>query len=340
MLWLEVFRVLLKRFVVFLLILIVFSNCGSKKINIVLSKDLLSGIKAIVILPIRSNFGIKNFQKYRVMIEAAENISLFSNYFVITSNEYEIKEACPLKEIFICSNLKNLLTEADIKPSQTLFFEFSIIEETEYVMSELNGRKKSSSETSTDSNMMYKLITRGYHYSETDPIFEERHNFRPDIFSADILEPMYNYQSTLLKNLVEHLNGITKQSSAELNIKYYINHFQAVYPHNNSPKLCNIEKGDIDKEVEAEMIFDIFYKNINSGYLRTMKNYYCGILIENSDKSFDKNGNFNKGDLVISYCGKPVYGFYSIKNSLISRWCDKYNTSTVVRGFDRIDINL
>jgi hypothetical protein len=329
-----------KRLSISLLILIVLLNCSYKKINIGFRKDLLSKIRAIVILPIKSNFGMKNFQKYRIMIGAAENISLFSNYFVITSNEYEIEEGCPLNEIFICSNLKNLLKEADIQPFQILLLEFNIIEETEYVVSELSGRKRSSSETSADSNMMYKLITKGYHYSETNSIFEERYKFKPDISSDDILEPMYNYQSTLLKNLVKQLNEITRQSSTELNIKYYINHFQAVYPHNNSAKLCNIEKGDIDKEVEAEMIFDIFYKHINDSYVKIMKNYYCGILIENSDKLFDKNSNFHNGDLIISYCGKPVYGFYSIKNAIIASWCDKLNNSTIIRGSDRIDINL
>ncbi len=272
-----------------------------------------------------------------MLIESADFVSANSSYYVVLPQEYKIEKDCPFKEIFICSDLKKVLSEGNIEPSKTLFIEYTVIEETGVMVSELSGRAAKGSEKTAGSEMKLRLTSRILHYSEEDTLFEDRFLFEPDLSSGDMLNPLYRYQKELLGEILSGLGAKTVRK--ELN--YFVNHFQAVYPRNTkSEGDCRVEKPDIDKEIEAEMLFEEFYRDKCQKYIGIMKNYSCGILYEGPEFPFLGKDIFNKGDLIISFCGINVYGFYTISNAYITGRCEKERKSVVIRDSLKTDLGF
>jgi len=258
-----------------------------------------------------------------MIMKSAEHLSLNSNYYVMTPDDYKIEKDCPFKEIFICSDLKKELSKVRIKPSQVIFIEYNFIEEKGFIAGELSNKINSRVVKTSGTELKYRLIVRGFHYKETEPIFEERFAIEPDTSSWDFLGTVYTYLNGFLKGLIERLNYDTGLGSEKSNVNYCINHFQFANRHIGERKeICRISEPTIENEIEAEMLFEGFYSNRCNSYINSMKNYSCGILFENAVEPSILAKSFKKGDLIISFCGVTVYGFYSIKNALISGCCE------------------
>ncbi|MCX7958109.1 MAG: hypothetical protein N3B13_03600 [Deltaproteobacteria bacterium] len=314
--------------------LIIFSYCNTRRIAIKISDTDMKNIRAIIFLPVKSNFNIKSDKTYRMLMESAEYIASNSNYYVILPREYRVEKDCPFREIFICSDLKQILSEADIEPSKTLFIEYTIVEEKEISSGELSGRSLEGSERSLNSELKLKLISKFLHYARDEAIFEDRLSFQADMTSGDLLSPVYKYQKELLSGILQELNkdNDTNKDKNAYN-SYFVNHFQAVYPFEGKEgDVCLVKRAEINKEIEAEMLFEEFYNGGCEEYIKIMKNYSCGILYNGFTLPFLKKDIFMKGDLIVSFCGEKVYGLYSIKNAYISKKCEKERRALVIRN--------
>lgn len=327
------------RVLLLLIFLILVVECNKKRLDLSLYLHILNGTKAIIFMPIRSNFELPNIQRYILNQRSMEYIALHSPYVVL--NRYNMKSDCRLKEIFICSDLRDTISRYGVEPSQTLFIEYSIIEETNMVMAEISSKSGSSGGKTMNSGMRYKFIVKGYNYREESPIFEDRYEFSPDLESSDVFSPIYKQLYQFLGDFLDSLNDINKIQKQDTNIEYYINHFQYFYDSNAGAEgFCKTKGLSTDKEIDGELFFQGYYSNISVADINSMKYFSCGVLIKKFDQPFFREIGMEEGDLIVNFCGNIVYGYHSINNAVLADFCNKNNKIVVFRNSEPIELSF
>ena len=318
-----------------IIILLGITACHRNRIDLSAYKDKFSQVKALVFLPVKANFSLADIQRYRLNIISIEYISLNTPYMVFP---YALKDDCKLKDIYICSDFKNVITRYRIEPNQLIFFEYSLIEESNVVMAEVLSKGGRGAANALNSDLRYKLVIKGYNYRGA-PVFEYRYEFAPDINSENILSPVYNQIQFFLRDFVSALYNLYKFSQTRDNVKYYINHFQ--YFYNDGKKTdekCKRIKIDTESEIEGELFLKEYYQNISKQDIDTMKNFSCGILVKGFGEDLFSRLGVKSGDLIVDFCGNKVYGYYSVHNAILANLCEEDSKILIYRDNRLIEL--
>ncbi|MCX7944722.1 MAG: hypothetical protein N2746_09475 [Deltaproteobacteria bacterium] len=265
----------------------------------------------------------------------ADNIARISNYFILLPFEYRLERDCLAHEIFMCSDLYKILSLVNIRPEQAIFIENVIIEESALSLSELSGTHIMGGQTSRDSQIVYKLLTKLYYYSKKEPLYEDRFSFRASVISVDPLGPLYNHQNTVLLQVVNELtsSSLVNYVNTTVELKYITNLFQMVYNYQDGGNnLCKIEKIDVENEIKGELLFDSIYDGGWKEHFNVMRQYSCGILYVDGSFNFIYGLELKNGDLILSLCGINVYGLYSLKKIYEYDLCKNERSITIVRN--------
>lgn len=339
--WLEDFKDLFKRVFFVVIFSIFLSQCYTKKVKIQLSEDSLRDIKGIIFLPIKSNFKIKPTHTYHLLLESADYVARNSNFFVLLPRDYKMTEECPFNSIFMCSGLRDWLLTVGILPSNLLFVEYIVAEETEITSTELSNMDKKINNNVNLSNVRYKIVTRLLHYSTNKEVYENRLYLKPDINSGNIFVLVSKHIKSQLSNIIERLNKYRGFVPSKTDLIYYVNPFQFFYDSSpDDEEICVVAKSEIDKEIEAQLFFEEVYQDKCKNCFNIMKNFSCGLLYEGIDFPFEKNNVINNGDFIVSFCGKKVFGLYSIKNALFLGNCLREKNVIVIRNSSQIELSL
>ncbi len=320
-------------------ILILLLSCYRSRLIYSYPGKKLSNVRAIVFLPLNTNFNFKNIQKYRFYQTSVETASENGKYLVLNVGDYNMSEGCLFKEIFVCSNLKELIKDANISPSSVLFIKTTLIEESNTVESLLQS-KKDIKKGDSFAALRYRFIINGFFYNDEIPVFEHRYSFEPDVEKADLLEPLFRYYREFLKRLIMDLNSYTNCSSKGYT-KIYPNYNSEIYKSADIVADCKIKNFDINKEIEVDMFYETYYPELKPALLRNIKNFSCGIVFIETDEPVFENLSLMQGDMIISFCGRVVNGMYSVRNSIITGECKtKSNKIVIFRNNERIELGF
>lgn len=326
--WREASNILFGKVISPISVLVVLSFCHPRIVMFNSSAEKLSYVRAIVMLPLHTNFNLREIQRYRFFQTSKEVMSQRGRYFVIDNTDYRTNKDCNLNEIFICSDLRKILSDANIGPDSVLFLRASLFEERNVVQNTIQG-VDSLEKGNLYSGLKYRYILTGLFYNGELPIFEERYEFEPDLNSNDVFRPLMVRNKEILVKIIAGLNSYTGLGRPQSDTKWFPNYNSAFYKSESDNGVCRTGSVDINREIEADIFFEMYYPDLEAVYRERMKDYSCGILFLESNESFLADCGLKRGDIIISFCGRRVYGMYSIRNAIVAGDC-KYHSNKIV----------